>query len=167
MKDRFSIPELSLVVLIGASGSGKSTFARKHFRGTEIISSDYCRALVADDENDLSVTDDAFEILHFIAGKRLRAGRLAVVDATNVKPEDRAAGRIGSAISLFARCNCLERSRTDLPREEPGPDRPAAWESCRASAASESSAFAAWSGTRRIPARSYSQHGRGGRGNRS
>lgn len=89
MRDKFTFPELSLVVLIGASGSGKSTFAKKHFLPTEIISSDYCRALVADDENDLAATDDAFEILHFIAGKRLAAGRLTVVDATNVKPEDR------------------------------------------------------------------------------
>ena len=89
MREKFSIPELSLVVLIGASGSGKSTFARKHFRATEVISSDYCRALVSDDENDLTATNDAFEVLHFIAAKRLAAGRLTVVDATNVKPEDR------------------------------------------------------------------------------
>jgi protein phosphatase len=89
MREKFSIPELSLVVLVGASGSGKSTFARKHFLATEIISSDYCRALVSDDENDLAATNDAFDVLHFIAPKRLAAGRLTVVDATNVKPEDR------------------------------------------------------------------------------
>ena len=89
MKEKFTFPDLSLVVLIGASGSGKSTFAKKHFLPTEIISSDYCRALVSDDENDLAATDDAFEILHFIAAKRLAAGRLTVADATNVKPEDR------------------------------------------------------------------------------
>jgi protein phosphatase len=83
------IPELSLVVLVGASGSGKSTFARKHFKPTEIVSSDTCRGLVADDENDQSATKDAFEILHFIAGKRLQAGRLTVVDATSVQPEAR------------------------------------------------------------------------------
>src|SRR5689334_18037287 len=83
------IPELALVVLIGTSGSGKSTFARKHFLATEIISSDYCRGLVADDENDQSATKDAFEVLHFIAGKRLAAGRLTVIDATNVQPEAR------------------------------------------------------------------------------
>lgn len=84
-----TIPSFSLVVLIGPSGSGKSTFARKHFKPTEILSSDACRALVADDENDLSATGDAFEVLHFIAGKRLAARRLAVVDATNVQPEAR------------------------------------------------------------------------------
>jgi polynucleotide kinase-phosphatase len=89
MKKEFTFPELSLVVLIGASGSGKSTFARKHFLPTEVISSDYCRALVSDDENDLAATKDAFEVLHFIAAKRLASGRLTVIDATNVKPEDR------------------------------------------------------------------------------
>src|SRR5688572_21449098 len=87
MEVRF--PELSLVVLIGTSGSGKSTFARRHFRPTEVISSDYCRGLVSDDENDQAATKAAFEVLHFIIGKRLEAGRLTVVDATNVRPEDR------------------------------------------------------------------------------
>lgn len=84
-----TIPELSLVVLIGASGSGKSSFARKHFKPTEILSSDYCRGLVSDDENNQAVTPDAFEVLHFIAAKRLAAGKLVVVDATNVQPEAR------------------------------------------------------------------------------
>jgi protein phosphatase len=84
-----TIPELSLIVLIGASGSGKSTFARKHFKPTEILSSDFCRGLVADDENDQTATKEAFEILHFIAAKRLEAGRLTVIDATNVQPESR------------------------------------------------------------------------------
>jgi protein phosphatase len=86
---QISIPDLSLIVLIGASGSGKSSFARKHFLPTEIISSDYCRSILADDENDQSVTTEAFELLHYIVAKRLKAGRLTVVDATNVKPEDR------------------------------------------------------------------------------
>jgi len=84
------IPELCLVVLVGVSGSGKSTFARAHFKPTEVISSDFCRGLVADDENDQSATRDAFEVLHYIAGKRLAAGRLTVVDATNVQPSARA-----------------------------------------------------------------------------
>ncbi len=83
------IPELALVVLVGPSGSGKSTFARNYFRPTEIVSSDFCRGLVSDDENDQAATKDAFEVLHFIAAKRLRAGKLTVVDATNVQPEAR------------------------------------------------------------------------------
>jgi protein phosphatase len=84
-----TVPELSLVVLIGVTGSGKSTFARNHFGPTEVISSDFCRGLVADDENDQSATQDAFDVLHYIAGKRLAAGRLTVIDATNVQPDAR------------------------------------------------------------------------------
>jgi protein phosphatase len=91
MSEVVDVPELSLVVLIGASGSGKSTFARAHFRPTEVISSDFCRGLVADDENDQSASKDAFELLHFIVAKRLAVGRLTVVDATNVQPEARRA----------------------------------------------------------------------------
>ncbi|MGC5034964.1 polynucleotide kinase-phosphatase [Streptomyces sp. DT190] len=83
------VTDLSLVVLIGASGSGKSTFARRHFKPTEVISSDFCRGLVSDDENDQSATRDAFDVLHYIAGKRLAAGRRTVVDATSVQSEAR------------------------------------------------------------------------------
>jgi protein phosphatase len=84
------VPDLALVVLIGVSGSGKSTFARRHFRATQVLSSDFCRGLVADDENDQAATPAAFDLLHHIAGVRLAGGRLTVVDATNVKREDRA-----------------------------------------------------------------------------
>ncbi len=97
-----TLPELALVVLIGASGSGKSTFARKHFKSTEILSSDYCRGVVSDDENDQAATNDAFEVLHFIAGKRLAAGKLTVIDATNVQPESRK-----SLVALAQQYHCL------------------------------------------------------------
>jgi len=86
---RICVPNLSLVVLIGPSGSGKSTFARKHFLPSEVLSSDHCRGLVSDDENNQAATKDAFDVLHYIAGKRLAAGRLTVVDATNVQQEAR------------------------------------------------------------------------------
>ena len=86
-----TIPELSLVVLIGTTGSGKSTFAARHFKPTQVLSSDYCRGLVSDDENDQAATKDAFELLHHIAGVRLRRGLLTVVDATNVQPKSREA----------------------------------------------------------------------------
>ena len=86
---RMTVPDFCLVVLVGASGAGKSSFAAAHFKPTEVISSDYCRSVVADDENDMSATADAFELLHFIVGKRLAGRRLTVVDATNVQREDR------------------------------------------------------------------------------
>jgi protein phosphatase len=89
MSRPLDIPELSLVVLVGSSGSGKSTFARTHFLPTEVVSSDFCRGLVSDDENSQDATNDAFDLLHYIAGKRLERGLLTVVDATNVQVEAR------------------------------------------------------------------------------
>ncbi|OFE15646.1 polynucleotide kinase-phosphatase [Humibacillus sp. DSM 29435] len=86
---QIGIPQLCLVALVGASGSGKSTFAAEHFGRFEVVSSDFCRGLVADDENDQSASKDAFDVLGYITGKRLAAGRLTVVDATNVTKEAR------------------------------------------------------------------------------
>jgi protein phosphatase len=96
------IPELSLVVLIGASGAGKSTFAHRHFRPTEVLSSDFFRGLVNDDENDQRATADAFELLHAVAAKRLARRRLTVVDATNVQAEARR-----PFVELARRYHCL------------------------------------------------------------
>ncbi|MEG4035694.1 AAA family ATPase [Microcoleus sp. S36b_A4] len=110
---KITFPELSLVVLIGASGSGKSTFARQHFLPTEIISSDYCRGLVSDDENNQAATADAFEVLHLIAAKRLAAGKLTVIDATNVQPESRK-----SLVELARKYHCfLVAIVLDLPEK--------------------------------------------------
>lgn len=89
-KQQVTVPAMGLVVLVGVSGSGKSTFARTHFKSTEVVSSDFCRGLVADDENDQSATPDAFDVLHYIVGTRLRRGLLTVVDATNVQRQARA-----------------------------------------------------------------------------
>jgi len=86
---KITIPELSLVLLVGPSGSGKSSFGRKQFLPTEVVSSDFCRGLVSDNENDQSATGDAFDILGAIVRKRLARGKLTVVDATNVQPEAR------------------------------------------------------------------------------
>ena len=86
---KLKIPELAVVALIGPSGSGTSSFARKHFRATEVLSSDYCRGLVSDDETSQAATNDAFDVLYYIASKRLAAGKLVVIDATNVQTEAR------------------------------------------------------------------------------
>ncbi|HEY3175422.1 MAG TPA: polynucleotide kinase-phosphatase [Candidatus Polarisedimenticolia bacterium] len=86
---KITIPEFSLVILVGATGSGKSHFARRHFKPSEVISSDFCRGLVSDDENNQAATKDAFEVLQYIAAKRLAGARLTVIDATNVQMEAR------------------------------------------------------------------------------
>src|SRR6266581_5956892 len=110
---KLTIPELSLVVLVGPSGCGKSTFAANCFRPTEVISSDYCRALVSDDENDQAATPAAFRILHSIAAERLHGGRLAVVDATSVQPESRKA-----LIALAREHDCMPVAIVfDLPEK--------------------------------------------------
>ena len=128
MSDRIrtlDIPKLSLVVLVGASGSGKSTFAAKHFLPTEIVSSDTCRGIVADDENDLAATPDAFALVNFIVATRLRAGRLTVVDATSVRREDRAKliaiARQHHVLSVAIVFNLPERLCQD--RNQARPDR--------------------------------------------
>jgi protein phosphatase len=86
---RIEIPELALLMLVGPAGAGKTTFARARFKPTEVISSDFCRALIADDEADQSATSAAFQVLHLIAGLRLRRRRLTIIDAVNARPIDR------------------------------------------------------------------------------
>ncbi|MEM6487613.1 MAG: polynucleotide kinase-phosphatase [Pseudomonadota bacterium] len=88
---KISIPDFALVVLIGPTGAGKSSFAARHFLPTEVISSDHCRALVSDDETEVAATEDAFDLVHHTAGLRLKRRKLAVIDATSVHKADRAA----------------------------------------------------------------------------
>jgi len=114
------IPKLSVVALVGASGSGKSTFAKTHFLPTETLSSDFFRGLISDDENNQAVTHGAFDSLYFIAEKRLENNKLVVIDATNIKVDSRS-----SIVSLARKYDvlpvaivlntpeniCLERNR--------------------------------------------------------
>ncbi len=130
MNESMRIPDPSLVVLIGVAGSGKSTFAARHFLPTEVVSSDHCRALISDDPANQAATRAAFEVLHLIVAKRLEFLRLAVVDATNVQPHARerlirlAAEHDLPAIALVldlpARL-CEERDRA-RPGRQVGPD---------------------------------------------
>jgi protein phosphatase len=121
-----NILDRGLVLLIGAAGSGKSTFARKHFKGTEIVSSDALRAAVSDDEADQSASGDAFQLLRFIATKRLQRGKLTVIDATSVQPDARrnllslAAKHAAPAVAMVLHLPlevCLARNQSRADRQ--------------------------------------------------
>ena len=86
-----TIPSPSLVVMVGAAGSGKTTFCLRNFRSRQIVSSDACRATLAGDAADQGVTPAAFALAHARAAERLRRGRLTVFDATSVEPGARRA----------------------------------------------------------------------------
>jgi len=122
---RIEIPETSVVTLIGVSGSGKSTFAKTHFKPTEVLSSDYFRGLISDDENNQQVSAQAFETLFYVANKRLDLGLLTVIDATNVNKESRA-----PVLKLAREQNCFAVAivlnipeRICRSRNEKRPDR--------------------------------------------
>lgn len=87
--DRITIPRNTLVMLVGPAGCGKSSFAARQFRPTQIVSSDHCRAMICDDPSDQRVTPLAFELMHSIIEMRLGFGCLTVADATSLKREDR------------------------------------------------------------------------------
>jgi protein phosphatase len=123
---RIEIPEMAVVALVGVSGSGKSTFAKTHFKPTEVLSSDYFRGLVSDDENNQQVSSQAFDALYYIANKRLELGLLTVIDATNVQKHAR-----DPVLRLAKEQNCLAVAIVlDVPerickeRNEKRPDRP-------------------------------------------
>ncbi|MEO8228998.1 MAG: AAA family ATPase [Chloroflexota bacterium] len=120
-----AIPAGALVVLVGVSGSGKSTFAANHFGPTQVLSSDAFRAIVADDPADQRASRAAFELLHLAARRRLERGRLTVIDATSVSRSARtglvrlarSARRPAVAIVLDPQLGvCLARNATRLDR---------------------------------------------------
>ncbi|MDR1379250.1 MAG: polynucleotide kinase-phosphatase, partial [Synergistaceae bacterium] len=125
---RIDIPNLSVVALVGASGSGKSTFASRFFKQTEILSSDFFRAMVSDDEANQKATKDAFDVLYYVAGKRLNAGKIVVIDATNVQKEARKAllelarEQDVHAVAIvldFPESLCQERNKANPARNYP------------------------------------------------
>ena len=86
---RLTIPDPALVLLIGPAGSGKSTFARAHFRPVEIVSSDALRQLISNDPADQGASAEAFRILSLLVSGRLKRRLLTVVDATSLRAVNR------------------------------------------------------------------------------
>lgn len=127
---RVELPTTSLVILIGASGAGKSTFCRRWFRPTEVLSSDHFRAMLTDDESDQSVNQEAFDLLYQVMAKRLARGRRTVLDATSVRAEDRQrplalARQYGASpvaiVFDLPSALCRERNAARLHRRVPEP----------------------------------------------
>lgn len=117
----------SLVVLVGASGSGKSYWAHGHFRDTQVVSSDRCRALVADDEEDQGVSREAFAVFYAILRQRLSLGRLTVADSTGLQAFSRIRmlglarerGRPAVAVAFEAPLEVLLRQNARRTRRVP------------------------------------------------
>jgi len=93
-----AVPSPSLVLMVGSAGSGKTTFCRRNFPASSVISSDDCRAAIAGDPADQAATPAAFALAHERLETRLRRRRLAVLDATSLTAPARAA-----ALDLAAR----------------------------------------------------------------
>lgn len=117
---KITLPRRSLLVLCGPAGSGKSTFAAQRFIPTSIVSSDYCRAMICDDENNQQVNRDTFDLFYYIIRKRLFLGHFTVADSTALQPEARRKLRALSRQFGYLGCLlifnipaeiCLERDR--------------------------------------------------------
>jgi predicted kinase len=96
-QELIKLPRRTLLVLCGAAGSGKSTFAQRlvashqhqGLKVTSIVSSDHCRALVCDDETNQQVNRDSFDLFHYIIYKRMLQGRFTVADSTALQADAR------------------------------------------------------------------------------
>jgi alkanesulfonate monooxygenase SsuD/methylene tetrahydromethanopterin reductase-like flavin-dependent oxidoreductase (luciferase family)/predicted kinase len=121
------LPDPALVVLVGASGSGKSTWALERYRSQEVVSSDDLRGVVGSGRHDLDASDDAFTLLDQIVAARVGRGLTTVVDTLGLDParrtsyveKARAAGLPAVAV-VFETPDALCRER-NAARERPVP----------------------------------------------
>jgi alkanesulfonate monooxygenase SsuD/methylene tetrahydromethanopterin reductase-like flavin-dependent oxidoreductase (luciferase family)/predicted kinase len=123
------LPDPALVVLVGASGSGKSTWAQHRFRAQEIVSADDLRGVVGSGRHDLDASKEAFTLLDLIVSGRVRRGLTTVVDTLGLEPDrrhsylDLARGRgLPAVVVLFDTDPDLCRRR-NADRDRPVPAR--------------------------------------------
>jgi protein phosphatase len=114
MSEPLILPRRTLLVLCGPAGCGKSTFAAQRFLPTEIVGSDHCRALVCDDENDQTVSREAFDVFHTILEKRMRLGRFCVADSTALSSQARARLRQQSRHLGYYGCLLIFNTPTEI-----------------------------------------------------
>src|SRR3954447_7989232 len=123
------LPDPALVVLVGASGSGKSTWAKERYRAAEIVSSDHLRGLVGSGRHDLDASTEAFALLDLIVAGRVRRGLTTVVDTLGFDEGRRQgllqlarARGLGAFSVAFAPPRALGGTRT-AARDRPVPAR--------------------------------------------
>ena len=121
------LPDPAMVVLAGAAGSGKSTWAANRFRTAEVVSSDALRAAVGSGPSDLDASVDAFALLDQIVAARTRRSLMTVIDTLGLDAERRGGYlRLARAMDLpallvimdTAAALCRERNRL---RDRPVP----------------------------------------------
>src|SRR5579859_7039354 len=105
MASTITVPRRTLLVLCGPAGSGKSTFAALRFVPTSIVSSDQCRAMICDDENNQQINRDTFDLFYYIIQKRLYLGRFTVADSTALHSDARR--RLRAQSRHFSYYGCL------------------------------------------------------------
>jgi len=114
MTIKITVPNRTLLVLCGPAGSGKSTFAARRFIPTSIVSSDYCRAMICDDENNQQVNRDTFDLFYYIIQKRMYLGRFTVADSTALRADARRRLRAQSRHSGYYGCLLIFNTPLDV-----------------------------------------------------
>lgn len=73
-----TIPKPSLVILVGPSCSGKTTFSKKYFEDDEIISMDL------NNQGNKKAKENSIDILYNQISKKLEIGKIVVLDSSNL-----------------------------------------------------------------------------------
>ena len=84
------LPAPCVIVLVGASGAGKSTWAQANVPADWVVSSDQLRAMVGTGQHDMRASADAFEVLDMIVERRMKRRLTTVIDTLGMDAGRRA-----------------------------------------------------------------------------